>query len=155
MTAASGQPTSVILAYDAAGTKTHSTSPTGIGQRPDAVLDFGNPVTGNPERWVDPSAFTRPQPGFLGNLGRNTITGPNLINFDFSTAKRIAVPQLGDGASLNLRFEFFNLLNRTNFDLPSKDRMAVYSATSTQEDFGRITSAGASREIQLGLKLQF
>jgi len=144
------------LGYDAAGTNVHGTTPSSIGQRPDAVAGFRNPVTGRPEQWVDPHAFARPQPGFLGNLGRNTITGPNLINFDFSAVKRFPVPQLGGGdTSLDLRFEFFNAFNRPNFDLPERDRMGLFSTSSTLEDFARITSARPGREIQLGLKLQF
>jgi hypothetical protein len=120
----------------------HGTTPSSIGQRPDAVAGFRNPVTGRPEQWVDPHAFARPQPGFLGNLGRNTITGPNLIDFDFSAVKRFPVPQLGGGdTSLDLRFEFFNLFNRPNFDLPERDRMGLFSTSSTLEDFARITSA--------------
>jgi hypothetical protein len=112
-------------------------------------------VTGDPQQWVNPNAFARPVPGFLGNLGRASVTGPNLVNTDMSLTRRFPVPKLGDGASLDLRFEFFNLFNRTNFDLPTIDRMGLFTAPSTREDFARITSAGPSREIQLGIKLQF
>jgi hypothetical protein len=103
-------------------------------------------------RWIDLSAFRRPQDGFLGNLGRNTIIGPDLANVDFSLTKRV---RLGEKAALDLRFEFFNLFNQTNFNLPSPERMEVFGATGTREDVARITSAAPSREIQFGLKLQF
>ena len=104
---------------------------------------------------VNASAFRRPDPGFLGNLGRNTVIGPNLFDVDFSAAKKITIPRLGDSASLDLRFEFFNLFNRTNFNLPETARMSVFTESSIREDFARITSAGKSREVQIGLKLRF
>ena len=78
-----------------------------------------------------------------------------MANVDFSLVKRIEMPALGEAARLDFRVEFFNLLTPTNFDLPSIERTAVFTRTSVREDLGRITSAGQSREIQLGLKLRF
>jgi hypothetical protein len=154
-TYASGLPMSAWVGYDAARTQTSESGPA-AGQRPDLAPGVrGNPVTGDPRGWVDPRAFRRPEPGFLGNLGRNTIIGPDLSNVDFSAVKRVGVPKLGEGSSLDFRFEFFNLFNRTNFDLPDAERMTVFDANSTREDFARITSAGRSREIQFGLKFRF
>jgi len=155
VTYASGLPMSAWVGYDAARTQTSESGPA-MGQRPDlAPGASNNPVTGDPRGWVDPGAFRRPEPGFLGNLGRNTIIGPDLANVDFSVVKSIRVSKLGEGASLDFRFEFFNLFNRTNFDLPDPERMTVFDENSSREDFARITSAGRSREIQFGLKLRF
>ena len=113
-------------------------------------------VTGDPLRWIDPAAFQRPPEGYLGNLGRGTITGPDLANLDVSLAKRLRLDRLGEQAVLDLRLECFNVLNHPNFDLPTADRMEVFtSPTSIREDVGRITGAKPSREIQLGLKLRF
>ncbi len=152
---ASGLPMSARLSYDAARTGTDSPDHRS-GQRPDlAPGASNNPVTGDPRGWIDASAFLRPQDGFLGNLGKNTIIGPDLANVDFSLVKRIETPALGEKARLDFRVEFFNLFNRTNFDLPSIERTAVFTRTSVREDLGRITSAGQSREIQFGLKLRF
>ena len=152
---ASGLPTTPWLEYDAARTQT-SESGSNAGQRPDlAPGASNNPVTGDPNGWVDPSAFRRPEPGFLGNLGRGTINGPELATVDFSILKRTMLPKLGEGASLDFRVEFFNLFNRTNFDLPDRERMVVFEEDSTLDDFARITSAAESREIQFGLKLRF
>ncbi len=152
---ASGVPTTAWLAYDAAQTKSHM-SGASIGQRPDLAPEAdNNPVTGDPQRWVDISGFRRPEPGFLGNLGRNTISGPDLATVDLSISRRLMLARLGEGAALDLRFEFFNLFNRVNFDLPAVERMETFTDTSVREDFGRITSAGKSREIQFGLKLRF
>jgi hypothetical protein len=151
----SGLPFSARLGYDAARTQTN-TPDYQSGQRPD--LRSGartNPVTGDPRCWVDITAFQRPQDGFLGNLGRNTIIGPDLANVNFSAVKRARLPFHGETAVVEFRAEFFNILNRTNFDLPAADRMEVFGRTSTREDVARITSAGPSREIQFGLKVRF
>jgi hypothetical protein len=155
LTYSSGMPTSVWLDYDAARTQTTETGPA-IGQRPNVAMGWsGNPVTYDPAGWVTAEAFSRPDPGFLGNLGRNTIIGPDLFNVDFSMVKTMTLSKLEGAPSLDLRFEFFNLFNRTNFNLPDSDRMSVFSEGSIREDFAMITSAGNSREIQIGLKLRF
>ena len=125
-------------------------------QRPDLAPGAGkNPVTGDPHGWIDTTAFRRPEPGFQGNLGRNTITGPSTANTDFSLAKTFPLSRLRDGASMEFRAEFFNLFNHSNFDLPQPSRMEVFTADSVREDAGRITSAGPSREVQLGLRIRF
>ena len=155
VTYGSGMPTSVWVEYDAARTGTSEVGPA-IGQRPDlAPGAANNPVTGDPRGWVNAGAFRRPEPGFLGNLGRNTIIGPNMADVDFSLVKSIRFSERRQARSLDFRFEFFNLFNRANFDLPLAERMAVFAETSAREDFARITSAGKSREIQFGLKFRF
>ena len=153
--ASSGLPFSATLSYDAARTLTGRPDRLG-GQRPDLRPGASNnPVTGDPNRWIDPSAFMRPVPGFLGNLGRNTIIGPSLFQADLYLARQFAVPHLRERARLDFRIEAYNATNHTNFDLPDPTRMQVFSQTSTPEDVGRITSAGPSREIQIGIRLLF
>jgi hypothetical protein len=144
-----GPPFSATLSYDAAQTGTARPDRRG-GQRPDLMPEASNnPVTGNYEKWFDVSAFGRPVPGYLGNLGRNTIRGPNYTNVDFTLIKQIDLRKWGENRRVDLRFEFFNILNHTNFDLPAVARMQVFSASSVNEDAGRITSAARSREIQV------
>lgn len=153
-TLSSGQPFTVRLAYDAARTLT-STPDRQSGQRPDLAPGAAIRITGDPARWVDPSAFLRPQDGFLGNLGRNTVPGPGLANVDLSLSRRFRLSRSVDRLSLEFRAEFFNLFNHTNFDLPAAERTELFTRTGVREDFGRITSAAPSREIQFGLKLRF
>lgn len=151
----SGLPFTPTLSYDAARTGTSRPDYRG-GQRPDVVPGFGSdPVTGDPNAWFLPGAFARPEPGFLGNLGRNTLIGPDYRNVDMALIKRLAVPSMGDAVRLDLRVEFFNLLNSANFDLPDPRRQEVFTESGIPEDVGRITSAAAGREIQLGVKLSF
>ncbi len=54
---------------------------------------------------------------------------------------------LGETARLQLRAEGFNLLNRTNFNLPD-----AFLGSPT---FGQIVSAGNPRRCQFGVKLIF
>ena len=104
-----------------------------------------------PERWYDPCAFELPDAGFFGNLGRNTVTLPNVNQVDFTIVKNTA---LTESKSLEFRAEFFNLFNRTHFGTPNQQVFNPSRAHAGNE--GRITTTSSSnREIQLGLKLIF
>lgn len=154
ITAGSGLPFSATLGYDAARSGTSRPDYRG-GQRPDANPFFqGSLVTGDPVRWFRPEAFLRPEPGYLGNLGRNTIAGPLWFSADAMLSGDFAVPRR-EGMKLTLRFEVFNLTNHANFDLPGGRRSQVFSRTGIPEDVGRITSAGPARKWQGGLRLSF
>jgi hypothetical protein len=113
---ASGEQITILITFDradmAAGTLRV--------QRPDAVpgvdpyAGFGNTPTG----YLNPYAFAVPKNGYLGNLGRGTIVGPDRYTADLSLVKNI--PWGGD-ANRNIQFraEFFNIFNRANFRNPS------------------------------------
>ncbi len=153
-TITSGVPFSATLGYDAARTLTSRS--TSSGQRPDlAPGASNNPITGDPNLWFDPFAFVRPQPGFLGNLGRNTLRGPGLASTDVVLSKAFSVAAMGDNGRLEFRFEGFNVLNHTNFNIPDRSRSVVFTSSGRVEDAGRITSAGDSRELQVGIRLSF
>jgi outer membrane receptor for ferrienterochelin and colicin len=151
----SGLPFSATLSYDAARTLTGRPDRLG-GQRPDLKPGVsGSLITHDPNRWVDVSAFQRPVDGFLGNLGRNTLSGPGLFQADVFLGRMFNLPWTGERAKLDFRIEAYNATNHTNFDLPDPTRMQVFSRTSMPEDVARITSAASSREIQIGVKVLF
>ena len=103
-------------------------------------------------RYLDGSAFELSPAGTLGNLGRNTISKPVTTTFDFSLMKRVHVDE---SRYFQLRAEFFNLFNHTNFGTPNG---TVFSNTSgnVASNFGRITgTATTSRQIQFALKFLF
>ncbi len=153
--AASGLPFSATLAYDAARSGTSRPDYRG-GQRPNLRPGASNnPVLGSPERWFDPSVFERPEPGFLGNLGRNTLRGPSYWNVDLSLVRALRLGDSSGERALELRLEAFNLLNHTNFALPDPLRTMVFTKDGPVEDAGRITEAYPARRIQLGLKWVF
>ena len=115
----------------------------------------GKVVTGNPNQWFNPAAFSVPTPGTYGNLGRGTFAGPGLANVDFSVFKNTGITEK---TSLQFRAEFFNLLNRANYATPNTTVFSITpgSAPAVSPSAGVITTTATSpRQIQLGLKLLF
>jgi hypothetical protein len=113
-------------------------------------------VTGDPERWFDPSAFVLPPVGTLGNVGRNELIGPNLRTTDVSFTKMMR-SRLGAAGSVQLRVEIYNVFNRVNFAPPS---LVAFSGmaddTAPLASFGQIRSTITSaRQMQLGLRFLF
>ena len=82
--------------------------------RPNVV---GNPALGNrsPERWFNTECFRFRTSGSFGNAGRNILDGPGYQNANVSLLKNTS---LREDINLQLRAEFFNLLNHPNFNLP-------------------------------------
>ena len=101
-------------------------------------------------QFFNPAAFLAPANGTVGNLGRDTLTGPGLADWDLSLLK---ATRINEHTRLQFRAEFFNILNHTNLLTPNA---VVYSSATVQSPTaGVITAAGASRQLQLGLKLLF
>jgi len=113
----------------------------GVVDRPNLI---GNPHISNPssDAWFNTSAFAMSPYGTFGNAGRNILTGPGFASVDVSAVKNTPIRE---GLTLQFRAEFFNLLNRPNFNLP--DSFLGSPA------FGRVLSAGTPRRVQFGLKL--
>lgn len=102
------------------------------------------------KQWFNTAAFANPGAEQWGDSGRNILEGPGTKNVDFSVFKTVA---LREGASLQLRSEFFNLFNTPQFNNPN---------ATVGPGFGTISSAGSpttlqrvSREIQLAAKIVF
>src|SRR5713226_9588231 len=110
---------------------------------------------GNPNRYIKTQCFAVPNPITLrGNLGRNTIIGPGLVNFDFSLFKNNHIKRISDAFNVQFRAEFFNVLNHTNFAPPLDNRNIFDSAGSPIGNAGLITSTQTpSRQIQFALKV--
>jgi len=110
----------------------------------------GQLIEGTPTQYFNPAAFIAPLNGTYGDVGRNVLQGPGIIETDFSLAKRITFTER---INLQFRAEFFNIFNHTNFNTPNT--VVFTSATSgPSPTAGLITStATTSRQIQFGLKL--
>jgi len=91
----------------------------------------------------------------LGNLGRNTMIGPGLQNFDFSLFKNTKIPKISETFNVQFRAEFFNILNRANFSPPPLTNLQAFDATGVAvPGFGTITTTQTtSRQIQFALKV--
>jgi hypothetical protein len=87
---------------------------------------------------------TPPAYGPFGNVGRNSFRAPGLVQWDLGAYKNFRILER---AQLQFRSEFFNVLNHTNFGLPT--------AISTSTSFGQIRTTYAPRQIQFALKLLF
>jgi hypothetical protein len=103
--------------------------------------------------WVDrknPGTGTNFAQGF-GNAGKDAVVGPGFVNFNWSLYKTIALRE-GGLPSLELRFEFFNVFNHTQFGGTSNDGLDKNSADA---NFGQVTAAYDARTLQLGGKFHF
>jgi hypothetical protein len=133
-----------------------SYNPSNNGDTRNPVRPFANPaftgsiITGNPNQWFNPAAFLAPpaNSGFYGNLGRDTLIGPGLATWDFSTVKDT---RLKERLTLQFRAEIFNLLNRANFNTPN---LIVFTPSGVSGTAGAITSTSTTaRQVQFALKL--
>ncbi len=147
-----GQPFTVRLGFNRSGNL--NTTGFSMNERPDLRPGYSsNPILGGPDRYWDINAFVLPAAGTRGNLGRNTLVGPGLINSDLSLIKAFKMPA---GRTVQVRIEAFNFLNRTNFAVPSGRIAFTNAAGDVASNWGRITSTvTTSRQIQVGLKYMF
>jgi hypothetical protein len=122
-------------------------------QRPDLI----NPAIAMNGNWrstlqyLNPAAFAAvpliaatgaaARPGSAGN---GVVRSPGLWNIDFSLGKAFSITE---AARLQVRGEFLNSLNHTNFS--SVDTKIVSSR------FGQVTGTTGARTIQIQMRLSF
>ena len=105
-----------------------------------------NPAAFNPQNGTIPINWGVPSP-----LGRNAWYGPGINNWNTVLAKNTAITER---VSFQLRFEFYNLFNRVQFNKPDNilgDPNFMYSTSQAGQNDG---TTGA-RQIQIGAKLRF
>jgi Carboxypeptidase regulatory-like domain len=133
-----------------------SYNPSNDGDTRNPVRPSWNPaftgplLRGLPGEYFNPNAFVQPLPGTYGNVGRNVLHGPSLVELDLSLAKRFA---LSERFNLQFRAESFNLLNRANLNAPNP---VVFTAATggASPTAGVVTNTSTtSRQLQFGLKL--
>ena len=118
-----------------------------------------NPIRpGNPDAYVDASQFVLAPIGQFGNLGRNTLISPGLVDFDGSLFKNFTI---AEEHKLQFRAEFFNLFNHPNFGAPvggnGPNNAALVNADgSVNGSFGQISyTRTPARQIQVALRYTF
>jgi hypothetical protein len=157
---ASGHPFTPLISFN--NSRSGVSGSTSRADRPNLKPGYDkNPKAGQVDLWYDPNAFELPDPGFFGNLGRNTVIGPGYSNVDFSLAREFPVRRVSDDFRVQFRAEFFNLLNHPNFDLPGNSGNVVaasyiFTNSGGQPNLGAtrpIRTVSNSRQIQFGLKL--
>jgi hypothetical protein len=102
------------------------------------------------------AVMTPPDPLTFGNMGRNILRGPGFYNWDMSVTKLV---KFNERVKMQLRGEFFNVLNHPNFN-PSSATSRIAGGTVGQLVFtpdvyqaNPVVGSGGSRHIQLGLKI--
>jgi hypothetical protein len=141
LTLQTGFPVTVTNGQDASNTGAFFDRPNSTGKR--AELPRGQQ---DPQRFFDTSAFFPNAPGTHGNVGRNTLTGPGIIGWDFSALKNF--PLWSERRYFQLRFEWFNFPNHPNWGLPNTN--------IASGGFGQITSTRTNmRQLQLAGKIVF
>jgi len=94
--------------------------------------------------WFNTGAFQQPAQFRFGNQGVNIVRADGTVNIDFSILRDF---DLQEQAQLQFRAELFNALNHPNFGIPGR----IFGRSG----FGVVSSSGAARVVQLGLRLTF
>jgi hypothetical protein len=146
----SGSPVNVTLSADRANIGiTGQQRPDLVGAVPDmqCVADPDPTKRRQLMNCYDASAFALPANFTFGNASRNILRGPKFVSTDLSFMKNIPI---GGTMRFQFRAEVYNMFNNVNYGNPGST-FGVPLATS----FGRITSAGSMRQVQLGGKILF
>ena len=111
---------------------------------PDAFVSVVDPSTGQCSGGDDPQNCQ------FGNLGRNSLRGPNFVWNDFYLTKWFPVTER---VKLRVEAQFFNVFNHPNFGLPSMVLAGIPGKPSTQTGFGALTYTTAPPTGLLGVGL--
>jgi hypothetical protein len=114
---------------------------------------------------VGNSVLTPPAAGTFGTMGRNIFRGPDYHNWDFSIIKTWTIRER---LALQLRGEFFNILNHPNFTNPygvggqlgnvDPSVPSIFGFAGETPDVAAanpVIGSGGPRAIQIGIKLKF
>jgi hypothetical protein len=95
-------------------------------------------------QWFKTSAFVDPGIGVPGKIGVDTLRGPGTKNINASLLRSVPITE---HARFEFHFDTFNTFNWVNLGNPN--------GTMNNPNFGKITSAKAMRQLQLGGKIYF
>lgn len=153
-------PSSVISPYGNSGTLRPNLVP-GVSLTPRGGRTIAH--------WINPAAFALPAPGTFGDAPRDLLAGPGTWQVDTGVAKTIPI---GERAHIELRGEFFNVLNHPQLGPPNAVcTLSSSSPTGCAAGFGSVTTtlnlntaivnpitpvgSGTPREIQFATRFEF
>jgi hypothetical protein len=139
----SGLPLTIGTTGDIAGVGTGNQRGNATGVKPRKLDPRSNGLLG-----FDTTAYSVPAIGTFGNLARNTQRGFGLNNWDMGINKNFAISRIGEAGRLQIRAEFFNIWNHTQFS-------GVGTSVNQPASFGIVTSTLPPRVLQLAAKLYF
>jgi hypothetical protein len=125
-----------------------------LADRPNSTgvsAQLSNPTVAE---WFNTSVFVNPPSWTIGNVGNvlPNVRGPGAFNIDFSAVKDT---RIREGWHLQLRSEFFNVLNHVNLLEPNTTFVPGSNGLNSSSTFGVINAARDPRIIQFALKLVF
>jgi hypothetical protein len=94
--------------------------------------------------FINKAAFSQNAVGTYGNVGRNSLRGPNTYNVDMSVSRIFPVHER---LNFQLRMEAFNIFNHPNF--------TTFTLGLNSSAFGNATAAADPRIFQLAGKFNF
>lgn len=115
-------------------------------------------------QWLNPNAFVStvdPSTGAcaggnsaqncqFGDLGRNSLRGPDFVWSDFYITKKF---NISERVKFRIEGQFFNIFNHPNFALPSVLNAGIPGKPSTQTGFGAISGTTSPPTGLLGVGL--
>ena len=143
-TANSGRPvTARVLGnqIDNSGTSAQASERASVTGEPASLPS----VLRDSNEWFNTRAFRLPVPGVFGDAGRNTIDGPGAWTINLSLSR--SIPLNDEGRRLLFTLQTSNLFNHPNF--------TGLDSVVNSKAFGRVTSVGAMRRIQLSFRFMF
>ena len=106
-------------------------------------------------RWFDTSMFKRPKG--RGDIGTDfsgfKFRGPGFANYDLSLFKNF--PVKSEKRNLQLRWEFYNLFNHTQYQSVNNTARFDPSGAQVNALFGQVNAARLERRMQASLRFTF
>ena len=122
-------------------------------QRVNQILanPYGDPSGRALTSWLNPAAFALPDPGTVGNAGRNSVYGPRTWSFDAALSRTF---RTRESQRLEVRFEAYNVTNSFRQALVTQGQ-GLTTASLASNTFGQIRAALDPRILQFALKYVF
>ncbi len=154
-TTSDGLPFTPVISGDAAGENSASSYDVPNRVTGPACTHLTN--RGNPSNYINLSCYSFPAPAtVLGNAGRNSLSGPGLLELDSAVHRDFSLRSISETAKLQFRAEVFNVTNRANFEPPLPNNALYDSKGTPLATAGVITStATTSRQIQVALRFSW
>lgn len=112
--------------------------------RPNLIADPNLPSGQSIAHWFNTAAFAQPEALTFGNSTRSGLRGAPIVTTSATIEKNFVI---AERCKLDVRGEFYNLLNHANFNIPG--------FTFGAADFGVVSSARPPRTVQLAARLSF
>ena len=150
-----GRPYTAFVASDTSNQGLRDT----IANYDGSPLNYDNHyIAHGKDAYFDTAAFSAPDPGTVGNAGRNSLRQPGIAQLDVGIFKNF---QITERFSAKFKWEVFNILNHAMFatSAPGKVGGSQFGQFFATPDVGLglnpILGTGAQRNMQFGVSVAF